>query len=177
MISLRSAAPGADKHGFQGPGVQEAGGLFLLGKSTLEIHDRLESEEGRSSARMKATCAGVLVQVMLLAVVFSMDSVITAIGMARRLAVMVAAVVIAVVFMMAAAGGVSRFIEKHPAVKMLALSFLLLVGVALIADGLNMHIPAGTYISPCRFPCSRYAAARQSRRSCRRPYVGGSGGA
>jgi len=120
-----------------------AGGLFLLGKSTLEIHDKLEGEEGHSSARVKAAFASVIVQIMLLDIVFSLDSVITAIGMANRLAIMVAAVVIAVAFMMLSAGKISSFVEKHPTIKVLALSFLLLIGVALIADGLDLHIPKG----------------------------------
>lgn len=120
-----------------------AGGLFLLGKSTLEIHDKLEGEEGHSSARVKAAFASVIVQIMLLDIVFSLDSVITAIGMANRLAIMVAAVIIAVAFMMLSAGKISGFVEKHPTIKVLALGFLLLIGVALIADGLDLHIPKG----------------------------------
>lgn len=120
-----------------------AGGLFLLGKSTLEIHDKLEGEEGHSSARVKAAFASVIVQIMLLDIVFSLDSVITAIGMANRLAIMIAAVVIAVAFMMLSAGKISGFVEKHPTIKVLALGFLLLIGVALIADGLDLHIPKG----------------------------------
>ena len=120
-----------------------AGGLFLLGKSTLEIHDKLEGEEGHSSAHVRAAFASVIVQIMLLDIVFSLDSVITAIGMANQLAIMVAAVVIAVAFMMLSAGKISGFVEKHPTIKVLALSFLLLIGVALIADGLDLHIPKG----------------------------------
>mgnify|MGYP001613909271 FL=1 len=120
-----------------------AGGLFLLGKSTLEIHDKLEGEEGHSSARVKAAFASVIVQIMLLDIVFSLDSVITAIGMANRLAIMIAAVGIAVAFMMLSAGKISGFVEKHPTIKVLALGFLLLIGVALIADGLDLHIPKG----------------------------------
>lgn len=119
------------------------GGLFLLGKSTMEIHERLEGEEGHSSAHVKATFTSVIIQIMFLDIVFSLDSVITAIGMANQLAVMVAAVIIAVIFMMLTSGRVSDFIEKHPTVKVLALSFLLLIGVALIADGLDLHIPKG----------------------------------
>ncbi|RJQ46174.1 MAG: TerC family protein [Nitrospiraceae bacterium] len=119
------------------------GGLFLLGKSTLEIHDKLEGEEGHSSTRAAAGFTGVIIQIMFLDIIFSLDSVITAIGMANQLVIMVAAVVIAVIFMMAAAGRVSSFIEQHPTVKVLALSFLLLIGVALIADGLDLHIPKG----------------------------------
>lgn len=120
-----------------------AGGLFLIAKSTLEIHDKLEGEEGHSSARVRASFASVLVQIMLLDIVFSFDSVITAIGMANRIEIMVIAVVIAVGFMLFAAGSVSAFVERHPTVKILALSFLLLIGMALIADGLDLHIPKG----------------------------------
>jgi predicted tellurium resistance membrane protein TerC len=119
------------------------GGLFLLAKSTHEIHERLEGEEGESSIRVKPSLASVLVQIMLLDIVFSLDSVITAVGMADDLGVMVTAVVIAVGFMMVFAGPVSSFVDRHPTVKMLALSFLLLIGIALVADGLNQHIPKG----------------------------------
>ena len=120
-----------------------AGGLFLLGKSTMEIHEKLEGEEGMSSARAGASFAGVLVQIMLLDIVFSLDSIITALGMANRLAVMVAAVVLAVGFMMFFSGAISAFVDRHPTIKMLALSFLILIGVALIGDGFDMHIPKG----------------------------------
>jgi len=119
------------------------GGLFLLGKSTLEIHDKLEGEEGRSSARTRASLWGAIAQIMALDIIFSLDSVITAVGMARDLAVMALAIVVAVGFMLLSAGRISGFVERHPTVKMLALSFLLLVGVALIADGLGLHIPKG----------------------------------
>ncbi len=120
-----------------------AGGLFLIAKSTLEIHGKLEGEEGRSAGRSAASFAGVLVQIALLDIVFSLDSVITAIGMVDRLAVMVAAIVIATAFMMLFAGAVSAFVDRHPTVKMLALSFLVLVGVVLVADGFDMHVPKG----------------------------------
>ena len=120
-----------------------AGGLFLLAKSTLEIHDKLEGKEGRASERVPSSYAGVLSQIILLDMVFSLDSVITAIGMANQLFVMIVAVVIAVVFMMLASGRISRFVERRPTVKVLALSFLLLIGVALIGDGLDLHIPKG----------------------------------
>jgi predicted tellurium resistance membrane protein TerC len=119
------------------------GGLFLLAKSTREIHERLEGDEGEASVRLKPSLVSVLVQIMFLDIVFSLDSVITAVGMAEDLGVMVAAVVIAVGFMLVFAGPVSDFVDRHPTVKMLALSFLLLIGVALIADGLNQHIPKG----------------------------------
>jgi predicted tellurium resistance membrane protein TerC len=119
------------------------GGLFLLAKSTHEIHDRLEGEEGHSSARVAPSFTSVLVQVMLLDLVFSLDSVITAVGMVDRISVMVAAVITAVAVMMVFAGKVSDFIHRHPSVKMLALSFLLMIGVMLIAEGFGQHIPKG----------------------------------
>jgi len=119
------------------------GGLFLLAKSTHEIHDRLEGEEGHASARVAPSFTSVLVQVMLLDLVFSLDSVITAVGMVDRISVMVAAVVTAVAVMMAFAGRVSAFIHRHPSVKMLALSFLLMIGVMLVAEGFDQHIPKG----------------------------------
>jgi predicted tellurium resistance membrane protein TerC len=120
-----------------------AGGLFLIAKSTLEIHDKLEGEEEFSAAVRNASFSGVIIQILLIDVVFSLDSVITAIGMVNELGVMVTAVVIAVLFMMAFSGMVSDFVEQHPTIKMLALSFLLLIGVALVADGLGLHIPKG----------------------------------
>jgi predicted tellurium resistance membrane protein TerC len=119
------------------------GGLFLVGKSTHEIHDKLEGDTGHRSAAAGPSYASVLVQILLLDMVFSLDSVITAVGMVQRLGVMVAAVVVAVGFMMAFADAVSGFVERHPTVKMLALSFLLLIGVMLIADGFGHHIPKG----------------------------------
>jgi predicted tellurium resistance membrane protein TerC len=119
------------------------GGLFLIAKSTHEIHDKLEGEQGHESARVVASFGGVLIQIVLLDIVFSLDSVITAVGMANDLAVMIAAVVIAVAVMMLSAEGISEFVEKHPTVKMLALSFLLLIGVSLMADGLHHQIPKG----------------------------------
>jgi predicted tellurium resistance membrane protein TerC len=119
------------------------GGLLLIGKSTHEIHGKLEGEAGHASARVPPGFLGVLIQILLLDIVFSLDSVITAVGMTDRLGVMIAAVIVAVVGMMAFAGPISRFVECHPTVKMLALSFLLLIGVTLIAEGLDRHIPKG----------------------------------
>ena len=119
------------------------GGLFLLGKSTREIHERLEGDEGHASAGAAASFASVIVQVLLLDLVFSLDSVITAVGMVDEVPVMVAAVVIAVGIMMVSAGTISDFVNRHPTVKMLALSFLLLVGMSLIAEGFDQHIPKG----------------------------------
>jgi len=119
------------------------GGLFLLAKSTHEIHNKLEGEEGRSSAGVGASFASVIVQIILLDIVFSLDSVITAVGMVNQIGIMIAAVVIAVIFMMLFSGAISNFVNQHPTVKMLALSFLLLIGVALIADAFERHIPKG----------------------------------
>jgi predicted tellurium resistance membrane protein TerC len=119
------------------------GGLFLLAKATLEIHERLEGDEGHQSAKVYPSFAAVIFQIMLLDIVFSLDSVITAVGMADDLSVMVAAVVIAVIIMMVSAGPISAFVERHPTVKVLALSFLLLIGLSLIGEGFDMHIPKG----------------------------------
>lgn len=120
-----------------------SGGLFLIWKSTMEIHEKLEGEEGHAVTGAGATFGAVIVQILLLDIVFSLDSIITALGMASQLAVMIAAVVVAVGFMMLFSGKISAFVEKHPTIKMLALSFLLMIGVALIGDGLDMHIPKG----------------------------------
>lgn len=119
------------------------GGLFLLGKSTYEIHQRLEGEEGHASARIYPSFTSVIIQILLLDVVFSLDSVITAVGMVDDIAIMITAVVVAIIFMMAFAGSISGFVERHPTVKMLALSFLLLIGVTLIVEGFDHHIPKG----------------------------------
>ncbi len=120
-----------------------AGGLFLLAKSTREIHDKLEGEEESHTGRVKASFGSVLFQILILDLVFSLDSVITAVGMVDQIPVMITAVVIAILFMMVSAAAISRFIEAHPTLKMLALSFLLMVGVALIAEGIEFHIPRG----------------------------------
>lgn len=119
------------------------GGLFLLGKSTLEIHDKLEGEEGHASAKIKASFWSVIVQIMLLDVVFSLDSVITAVGMANELAVMITAVVIAVGVMLYASGPISDFVNDRPTLKILALSFLLLIGFSLVVEGIHVEIPKG----------------------------------
>jgi predicted tellurium resistance membrane protein TerC len=119
------------------------GGLFLIAKSTHEIHEKLEGEEGQAAAARAASFAGVIVQILLLDIVFSLDSVITAVGMASEVSIMIAAVVIAVGVMLVSAGGIGTFVERHPTVKMLALSFLLLIGVSLIAEGAGHHIPKG----------------------------------
>jgi len=119
------------------------GGLFLLAKATREIHATMEGEVDESGQSSRATMASVLTQILLLDLVFSIDSVITAVGMAEQLEVMMAAVIISIGFMMFFAASVGDFVNRHPSVKMLALSFLLLVGVALIADGMHVHIPRG----------------------------------
>lgn len=125
-----------------------AGGLFLIAKSTREIHLKLEEGDEHSIARKRASFGGVLLQILLLDVIFSLDSVITAVGMVDHIGVMIAAVMIAVGIMMFFAGIVSRFVDRHPTIKMLALSFLLLIGVNLIGDGLGFHIPKGyTYFA------------------------------
>jgi len=120
-----------------------AGGLFLLVKSTREIHDKLEGVGGSSTARVHASFANVIIQISLLDIVFSFDSVITAVGMANEIGVMIAAIVIAVGVMMVAAGPISAFVDVHPTIKMLALSFLLLIGMTLIAESFDVHIPKG----------------------------------
>lgn len=119
------------------------GGLFLIYKSTHEIHEKLEGSEEAVETKTAVTFSGVIVQILLLDIVFSLDSVITAVGMANHIEVMIAAVVIAVAVMMVSAGGISDFVNKHPTVKMLALSFLLLIGVSLLAEGFEQHIPKG----------------------------------
>ncbi len=120
------------------------GGLFLLGKSTLEIHGNLEGEEeAHAKSGGKGTLIGVVVQIMVIDIVFSLDSVITAIGLAKNVGVMVAAIIIAVVVMMLVAGKISDFLKEHPTIKILALSFLLLIGMSLIGEGLDFHMPKG----------------------------------
>ena len=119
------------------------GGLFLLGKATLEIHERLEGDEVHGTTRAAPSFGAVIGQIMLLDIVFSLDSVITAVGMAEDISVMVAAVVLSVAIMMFSAEPISAFVSKHPTVKMLALSFLLLIGMSLVGDGLGMHVPKG----------------------------------
>jgi len=119
------------------------GGLFLVGKATHEIFDRMEVDHSAERRPVRASFPAVVVQIAIIDLVFSIDSVITAVGMARALSIMVAAVVIAVLVMLAFAGPISAFVERHPSVKILALSFLILIGVVLVADGLGQHIPKG----------------------------------
>jgi predicted tellurium resistance membrane protein TerC len=120
-----------------------AGGLFLLAKSTHEIHGNLEGQEETAGGRAAASFGAVIVQILLLDIVFSLDSVITAIGMAEDVVIMVLAVVTAVGVMLVSSGTISRFVDRHPTVKMLALSFLLLIGMSLVAEGFDQHIPKG----------------------------------
>lgn len=143
---IRLTAPWFSVMGFEISGrdlILILGGLFLMGKSTYEIHDKLEGEEGHASKRVAASFMSVIIQIMLLDIVFSLDSVITAVGMVDVLWVMIAAVMISVGIMMLAAESISSFVNKHPTVKMLALSFLLLIGLSLLLEGFDHHIPKG----------------------------------
>ena len=131
-------------HGFSGRDlILIFGGLFLLYKSTVEIHDKLEGEEGHGSARVTPSFGAVIGQIMILDIIFSLDSVITAVGMANDLAIMITAVVAAVGIMMFSARPIGDFVMRHPTVKVLALSFLLMIGLALVSDGVGFHIPKG----------------------------------
>ena len=127
------------------------GGLFLLAKSTHEIHSKLEGEEESHASSAKATFGSVIVQILILDLVFSLDSVITAVGRVDTVSIMITAIVIAILFMMVSAKAVSDFIHQHPTVKMLALAFLMMVGVALIAEGFEFHIPRGYIYSAMAF--------------------------
>ncbi|MEO8648588.1 MAG: TerC family protein [Acidobacteriota bacterium] len=119
------------------------GGLFLIAKSTHEIHGSLEGEEGHASKKVYAGFTSVIIQITLLDIVFSLDSVITAVGMVNNIWVMISAVVVSIIAMMLFAGSIGAFVQKHPTIKMLALAFLLLIGMTLIAEGLHQHIPKG----------------------------------
>jgi predicted tellurium resistance membrane protein TerC len=153
------------------------GGLFLLYKATHEIHDSLEGEEGERSARIHAAFAAVVTQIALLDIIFSLDSVITAVGMANEIWVMVTAVIVAVIIMLVASGPVSRFVQRHPTVKMLALAFLLLIGTTLIADGFGVHVPKGYIYAAMGFSVFVEALNLLQRRRAkpvhlRQPYAG-----
>jgi predicted tellurium resistance membrane protein TerC len=136
VLSLHLAISGRDL-------ILIAGGLFLLAKSTHEIHGKLEGEDGEVTQRLAPTFVSVIVQILLLDIVFSLDSVITAVGMVQQIGVMIAAVVLAMIFMLIFVGRISGFIERHPTLKMLALSFLLLIGFVLVAEGFQQHISKG----------------------------------
>ena len=131
-------------HGFSGRDlILIAGGLFLLWKATVEIHDKLEGEEGHGEPKVKPSFNAVIGQIMLLDIIFSLDSVITAVGMANAISIMITAVVVAVIIMMVSARAIGDFVMRHPTVKVLALSFLLMIGLALVSDGVGFHIPKG----------------------------------
>lgn len=119
------------------------GGLFLIYKATSEIHEKIEGENHDTDVKGKVTFTGVIIQILLLDIVFSLDSVITAVGMASHIGVMISAVIISVIIMLFASESISKFVNNHPTVKMLALSFLVLIGVTLLAEGLDQHIPKG----------------------------------
>ena len=143
---MRLTEPFFDVAGFDVSGrdlILMCGGLFLIAKSTFEIHDKLEGAEERKAGGKARSFWGTIVQIMILDIVFSLDSVITAVGMANHVAIMIAAIVVAVMVMMVASGALSRFVHQHPTITMLALSFLLLIGVTLVAEGLHQHISKG----------------------------------
>ena len=145
-----------------------AGGLFLLWKSTGEIHQLLEGEKGEASSAVHATLSGVILQVMIIDIVFSLDSIVTAVGMVDRVEVMIAAVIVSVLLMMAFAGGIGRFVSAHPTVKMLALAFLFVIGVVLIADGFDHHVPKGyVYFAMAFSVCVEMLNLRMRKRAVR----------
>lgn len=119
------------------------GGLFLLGKSVFEIHEKLEGEDGRATSKMAVTFGSVIFQILMLDIVFSLDSVITAVGMVKQIGVMIAAVIIAMIVMLVFVNKISTFVDRHPTIKMLALSFLILIGTMLVAEGFHQHINKG----------------------------------
>jgi predicted tellurium resistance membrane protein TerC len=145
-----------------------AGGLFLLWKSTMEIHQLLEGEKGAASTAVHGTLCGVILQIMIIDIVFSLDSIITAVGMVDRVEVMIAAVIASVLLMMIFAGGIGRFVSAHPTVKMLALAFLFVIGVVLIADGFDHHVPKGyVYFAMAFSVCVEMLNLRMRRRAAR----------
>jgi predicted tellurium resistance membrane protein TerC len=144
------------------------GGLFLLWKSTMEIHQLVEGEEGGKSRAVAATFGAVIAQIIVIDIVFSLDSIITAVGMVREIAVMVAAVVVSVGLMMMFAGAIGRFVSEHPTIKMLALSFLFVVGVALIAEGFDKSVPKGyIYFAMAFSVCVEMLNLRARKRAAR----------
>jgi len=145
------------------------GGLFLLAKATREIHQKLEGEEGHSSVRVKPSFRSVIFQVLLLDIVFSLDSVITAVGMVDDISIMISSVVLAVAFMMVFAAPISNFVDRHPTFKMLALSFLLLIGCTLIAEGFDQHISKGYIYAAMAFSVFVEALNLRLRKSTTKP--------
>jgi len=148
-----------------------AGGLFLLWKSTKEIHQLLEGEKGEASAALRATFSAVILQIMIIDIVFSFDSIVTAVGMVDHVEVMIAAVIASVLLMMAFAGGIGRFVSAHPTVKMLALAFLFVIGVVLIADGFDHHVPKGYVYFAMAFSVAVEMLNVRIRRRAARPPV------
>ncbi|MBI4990098.1 MAG: TerC family protein [Rhodocyclales bacterium] len=146
-----------------------AGGLFLLWKSTGEIHQLLEGEAGESSGAVKATFGAVILQIMVIDIVFSLDSIITAVGMVDEVEVMIAAVIVSVALMMAFAGAIGRFVSSHPTLKMLALSFLVVIGVILIAEGFGHHVPKGYVYFAMAFSAAVEMLNIRMRRRAARP--------
>ena len=144
------------------------GGLFLIWKATGEIHQSLEGEEGHTSSAVQATFTAVILQIMVVDIVFSLDSIITAVGMVDRVEIMVAAVIVSVALMMLFAGAIGRFVSAHPSIKMLALSFLVVVGVVLIAEGFEHHVPKGyVYFAMAFSVCVEMLNIRSRKRSAR----------
>ena len=144
LVGLTTVLFTAVNHGFTGRDlILAGGGIFLLWKSTAEIHQLMEGREGHASSGVKATFGAIIAQIIVIDIVFSLDSIITAVGMVDELAVMMAAVIASVALMMAFSGAISRFVSKHPTIKMLALGFLFVIGVVLVADGFGYHIPKG----------------------------------
>jgi predicted tellurium resistance membrane protein TerC len=144
VMRLREPLFSLFDHGFSGRDlILIGGGLFLLWKATVEIHDKLEGEEGHGTARVAPSFGAVIGQIMVLDIIFSLDSVITAVGMANDISIMITAVVVAVAIMMFSARPIGDFVMRHPTVKVLALSFLLMIGLALVSDGVGFHIPKG----------------------------------
>ncbi|MCX7041795.1 MAG: TerC family protein [Gammaproteobacteria bacterium] len=142
LVGLTTVLFTALNHGFTGRDlILAGGGIFLLWKSTAEIHQLMEGREGHASSAVKATFGAIIMQIIVIDLVFSLDSIITAVGMVDELAVMMAAVIASVALMMAFSGAISRFVSKHPTIKMLALGFLFVIGVVLVADGFGYHIP------------------------------------
>jgi len=146
-----------------------AGGVFLLWKSTMEIHQLMEGEEGHASGKVKATFTAVIMQIIVIDLVFSLDSIITAVGMVREVAVMVAAVVVSVALMMVFAAAIGRFVSSHPTIKMLALSFLFVIGVALIGEGFDKAVPKGYIYFAMAFSVAVEMLNLRMRRKTRNP--------
>lgn len=170
LVGLTAVLFTAFDQGFTGRDlILLAGGAFLLWKSTKEAHQLLEGEPGQASSAVRATFAAVIVQIILIDAVFSLDSIITAVGMVDELAVMVAAVVVSVALMMAFSGAISRFVSAHPTIKMLALGFLFLIGVVLIADGFGHHIPKGYVYGAMAFSLTIELLNIRMRKSATKP--------